>query len=265
MWVCTGGFSPGRWMLPWRIFILICTLIDPNRASCMALTEVFCWLLGLEGTGLHERTHRVAAAAADADRQWFSFPWKTPFAAVLVQSLGALGSLRRFTVLLLPSPCLPLFPLAPRRSPSRLCHDSSDHCAEAATLEMTTFGRLDAPSRQDPLGLRVKAPINRESMQEQLTDSQAPASSRASSFFIENLLGKGRSGQESVSGSSQGEAGVDTASISRLQNAHHADTSAPAPDGCSSTSRSPYRDSPLQWYRGGTALNFRALEIPHSE
>lgn len=183
---------------------------------------------------------------------------------MLVQSLGALGSLIRFTVLLLPSPCLPLFPLAPRRSPSRVCHDSSsDHCAEAATLEMTTFGRLNAPSRQDPLGLRVKARRNRESMQEQLTDSQAPAPSRASSFFIENLLGKGSSGQEPMSGSSQGAAGVETASTSRLQNAQHASSGAPAPDGCSSTARSPYRESPLQWYRGGTALSFRCLEIPH--
>ncbi|XP_026216236.1 homeobox protein HMX1 [Anabas testudineus] len=101
-------------------------------------------------------------------------------------------------------------------------------------------------------------------MQEQMKDSQAPASSRASSFFIENLLGKGRSGQKSTSVSGQGEACVETASTSRLQNAHRADTSVPAPDGCSSTARSPCRDSPLQWHRGGTALNFRALETPHS-
>lgn len=244
------------------MFILICSLIDPN----IPLTAVFCWLLGLEGTGLHERTHRAAAAAADAERHSFSFPRKAPFAIVLVQSLGALGSLRRFTVLLLPSACLPLFLLAPRRSPSPLCHDSSsDHCAKAATHEMTTFGCLNAPPTQDPLGLCVKAPRNRESMQEQMKDSQAPASSRASSFFIENLLGKGRSGQKSTSVSGQGEACVETASTSRLQNAHRADTSVPAPDGCSSTARSPCRDSPLQWHRGGTALNFRALETPHSE
>lgn len=102
-------------------------------------------------------------------------------------------------------------------------------------------------------------------MQEKLTDSQTPTSSRASSFFIENLLGKGRNGQESISARSRGEAGVETVSTGRVLNAHHADTSASAPDGSSSTARSPYRDSPLQWYRGGTALNFRALETPQSE
>ncbi|XP_029292303.1 homeobox protein HMX1 [Cottoperca gobio] len=101
-------------------------------------------------------------------------------------------------------------------------------------------------------------------MQEKLTDNRTPTSLRASSFFIENLLGKGRNGHESMSDRSGRETGVETRSIGRVQNAHQADGSAPAPDGCSSTARSPYRDSPLQWYRGGTALNFRALEIPPS-
>ncbi len=102
-------------------------------------------------------------------------------------------------------------------------------------------------------------------MQEKLTNSQTPTSSRASSFFIENLLGKGRNGQESISARSRGEAAVETVSTGRVLNAHHADTGAPAPDGSSSTARSPYRDLPLQWYHGGTALNFRAVETPQSE
>ncbi|KAL7403497.1 hypothetical protein ABVT39_001276 [Epinephelus coioides] len=101
-------------------------------------------------------------------------------------------------------------------------------------------------------------------MTDKLTDNQAATSSRASSFFIENLLGKGRSGQESVSDRSRGEAGVETVSTGRVLNAHHADASTPVPDGCSSTARSPYRDSSLQWYRGETALNFRALETLQS-
>ncbi|XP_070841857.1 homeobox protein HMX1 [Chaetodon trifascialis] len=101
-------------------------------------------------------------------------------------------------------------------------------------------------------------------MQEKLTDNQTPTSSRASSFFIENLLGKGRNGQESMSNSGRGEAAVETVSIGRVPNAHQADTSASAPDGSSSAARSPYRNSPLQWYRGGAALNFRALETSHS-
>ncbi|XP_038568622.1 homeobox protein HMX1 [Micropterus salmoides] len=99
-------------------------------------------------------------------------------------------------------------------------------------------------------------------MQEKLTDNQIPTSSRASSFFIENLLGKGRNGQESMSANKRGEAGVETVSTGRVLKSQQADTSAPAPDGSSSTARSPYRD--LQWYREGTALNFRAMEIPQS-
>ncbi|KAI3352808.1 hypothetical protein L3Q82_019381 [Scortum barcoo] len=101
-------------------------------------------------------------------------------------------------------------------------------------------------------------------MQEKLTDGQSPTSSRASSFFIENLLGTGRTGQESVSARGRREAGAETVSAGRVLSAHRADRSAPAPDGSSSAARSPYRDSPLQRYRGGAALNFRALETPQS-
>ncbi|KAM8772085.1 homeobox protein HMX3-like isoform 2-T2 [Acanthopagrus schlegelii] len=92
-------------------------------------------------------------------------------------------------------------------------------------------------------------------MQGKLTENQTPTSSRASSFFIENLLGKGRTGPEPMSNSSRGEADVETVSIGRALNAYHAETSAPAPEGSSSTARSPYRDSPLQWYRGGPRDN----------
>lgn len=103
-------------------------------------------------------------------------------------------------------------------------------------------------------------------MQEKLTDNQTPTSSRASSFFIENLLGTGRNKQDSASDSSREDAGVETVSRGRNLNVHHADTSAPITDGSSSTARSPFRDSQLQWYRGGnTALNSTALETPHSE
>ncbi|XP_071359447.1 homeobox protein HMX1 [Trachinotus anak] len=101
-------------------------------------------------------------------------------------------------------------------------------------------------------------------MQEKLTETRTPTSSRASSFFIENLLGKERSGQDSMSDSRRGEAGVDTVSTGRVVDAHQADTGAPTPHGSSSTARSPNRDSPLQWYRGGAALNSRALETSHN-
>nr|XP_046234865.1 homeobox protein HMX1 [Scatophagus argus] len=101
-------------------------------------------------------------------------------------------------------------------------------------------------------------------MQEKLTDTQTPTSSKASSFFIENLLGRGGNGQESMSTSSRGQAAVDTLSTGRVLNAHHADRTAPAPDGSSSTTRSPYTASPLQWYRDGNALNVPTLETPQS-
>ncbi len=101
-------------------------------------------------------------------------------------------------------------------------------------------------------------------MQEKLTDLQAPTSSKASSFFIENLLGKGKNEQELMTGSSRGEADVETVSSGQIRNAHHGDGT-PAPDGCSSAAPSPHRDSPLQWYRGRTAFNFSAVDAPQSE
>ncbi|KAA8594451.1 hypothetical protein FQN60_011586, partial [Etheostoma spectabile] len=97
-------------------------------------------------------------------------------------------------------------------------------------------------------------------MQKKLTDNPIPTSSKASSFFIENLLGKGRNRHDSTSDRSHGEAGVET----RVLSTHQAEASAPAPDGSGSTAQSPSRDSPVQWYRGGAVLNFRALETPQS-
>ncbi|XP_034749117.1 homeobox protein HMX1 [Etheostoma cragini] len=97
-------------------------------------------------------------------------------------------------------------------------------------------------------------------MQEKRTDSPTPASSRASSFFIENLLGKGRNRHESTSEGSPGEDGAET----RVLGTHQAEASAPAPDGSGSKAQSPSRVSPVRWYRGGAVLNFKALEAPQS-
>ncbi|KAL6110578.1 hmx1 [Pungitius sinensis] len=102
-------------------------------------------------------------------------------------------------------------------------------------------------------------------MQEKLTDKQTRTSSNASSFFIENLLGKGRDGHESITDRSRGTAGLETRSIGRVQKVHHADASAPAPDGSSLTARYPDTGPTLQWYRGGAAaFKYRALEKPQS-
>ncbi|XP_029997885.1 homeobox protein HMX1 [Sphaeramia orbicularis] len=102
-------------------------------------------------------------------------------------------------------------------------------------------------------------------MQEKQAEGQLPTASRASSsFFIENLLGKGRDDKECLTGSCGEDVGAETVSTGRALNPRHDDGSALTSDGSVSTARSPHRDSPLQWYRGGTVFNFRALENPHS-
>ncbi|XP_041839621.1 homeobox protein HMX1 [Melanotaenia boesemani] len=98
-------------------------------------------------------------------------------------------------------------------------------------------------------------------MQDKLTDNQTPPSSRASSFFIENLLGKGRDGQDSVGGGRGTESCAETISIERHFNASHTDSSGPAH---SSPARSSYGDLPLQWNCRETTVHFRALESPRS-
>lgn len=98
-------------------------------------------------------------------------------------------------------------------------------------------------------------------MQEKLTDGQPPTTSRASSFFIENILGKGGDVHESVAHS--GPAGVvEAASPGTAPDSHDADTDG---SGSGSAARSRDRDSPVRWHRGGTELNFRALETAQSE
>ncbi|KAF3687238.1 Homeobox protein HMX1 GH6 Homeobox protein H6 [Channa argus] len=99
-------------------------------------------------------------------------------------------------------------------------------------------------------------------MQEKLTDDKGPTSSRASSFFIENLLGKGRNGQQSICCSSQEGAGVETVSTCRDLNAHRSEKSAPAPEETSSTVQPTHTESALQWYRAGAASNFGVLKRP---
>ncbi|KAM8878686.1 homeobox protein HMX1 [Spinachia spinachia] len=97
-------------------------------------------------------------------------------------------------------------------------------------------------------------------MQEKLPGNQTRTSSNASSFFIENLLGKGRSGPDAITDTSRGGAGLEPRSAGRLRRAHDADAS-----GCSPSARYPDTDATLRWYRGGAAaLNYRALEKPHN-
>lgn len=158
----------------------------------------------------------------------------------------------------------------PRR---RLCHHepTSDRSATAATLEMTacawTLGCRNARSRQELLGIRRRrtVKIGEENMQERLKEKQSSTSSRASSFFIENILGNGPDGHRPTSNGAGGICGVETASARGVQGAHQADTSAPAPVGSDSTVRCPYGESSLQWCRDGTDLNFGAVETPQSK
>lgn len=90
-------------------------------------------------------------------------------------------------------------------------------------------------------------------MQDTPTDSQTPAPSRASSFFIDNLLGRGQDGQDAASSSSsRTDAGAETASDGRDFIAYHTEQNASEPGYCSAVVRSSYRHSPLLWNRGGT-------------
>ncbi|XP_034044378.1 homeobox protein HMX1-like [Thalassophryne amazonica] len=92
-------------------------------------------------------------------------------------------------------------------------------------------------------------------MQERPTCNQTRTSSRAASFFIENLLGRGRDVREPAS-DNPGDAGLETVSNSRLD----------AQGGnISSTARSACRDLPLPWYRRGPVLNFRGLKMSHAD
>lgn len=95
-------------------------------------------------------------------------------------------------------------------------------------------------------------------MEEKLSGTQAPTSSKASSFFIENILGKGSSGQQSESGGGRWISGVERVSRSGEVNAS-------AHEGSCFAVRSLYRDSAGQWYRDGTELNLTALETSESE
>uniref|UniRef100_A0A667WSV7 H6 family homeobox 1 n=1 Tax=Myripristis murdjan TaxID=586833 RepID=A0A667WSV7_9TELE len=80
-------------------------------------------------------------------------------------------------------------------------------------------------------------------MPEKLTDSQIPTSSRASSFFIENLLGRGRNGQGSMADHSPGGAGMEIVSPSGVLDGHHAEISTQVPTGYSSAALSPHREA----------------------
>ncbi|XP_068178358.1 homeobox protein HMX1 [Antennarius striatus] len=95
-------------------------------------------------------------------------------------------------------------------------------------------------------------------MQERLTDNLNSTSSRASSFLIEDILGKTRNGHELMSTSSRGASGVEGVSI--VRQAHQAERIAPAPAGNVLTARSPHRDAQLERHRVGNASNLRSLQ-----
>lgn len=88
------------------------------------------------------------------------------------------------------------------------------------------------------------------------TQTNSLATAKASSFFIENLLGTGRTAQKTEQAS--GGADVDLSLNAQ-------DTHAPVSESSVSTARSPCTDSPLQWYRPSPVLNFGCLGRAHSE
>lgn len=87
------------------------------------------------------------------------------------------------------------------------------------------------------------------------TQTNSLATAKASSFFIENLLGTGRTAQKTEQAS--GGADVDLSLNAQ-------DTHAPVSESSVSTARSPCTDSPLQWYRPSPVLNFGCLGRAHS-
>lgn len=91
-----------------------------------------------------------------------------------------------------------------------------------------------------------------------MSGNQAPTSSKASSFFIENLLGKSGSGQESEPSGDRWICGAEMV-------ARGSEQKASAHGGSCLAVRSLYRDSSVQWGRSGTEVNFSALETSESE
>lgn len=167
-----GGSTPG--MTCWRIFILICTLIDPNKEcctinrgfslDCLASRERERESEG-ESEGESERgrgREGNIATDADTDSPLLGKP-HLPLCSSnrwmpRVGSLSVLLDVRLHRITL-PSHCVPLRTLAPRGPLSRLCHESSsDHSAKAATLEMTawTLCCSEARTTSGPLGFDVK-------------------------------------------------------------------------------------------------------------
>lgn len=102
-------------------------------------------------------------------------------------------------------------------------------------------------------------------MQEGLKEKQSPASSRASSFFIENILAGGQDGHRSASKSGGGAAGAETVSDGGVQSARQAESGAPAPDASDAAVRGAYGESQMQWYRDAAGSNFRPLDGARSK
>lgn len=96
-------------------------------------------------------------------------------------------------------------------------------------------------------------------MQEGLKEKQSSALSRASSFFIENILASGQDGQRSTSSSG---GGAETVSAGVVQSARQAESGALAPDTSDATVR---QGSPMQWYRDAAGLHFRPLDAAQSK
>lgn len=72
-----GGADPGGWQPPWRIFILICTLIDPNK-ECCSTNRGFLQTAWPRGTGLARECARARDLSHTHTHSHPSFTWKIP-------------------------------------------------------------------------------------------------------------------------------------------------------------------------------------------
>lgn len=102
-------------------------------------------------------------------------------------------------------------------------------------------------------------------MQQGLKEKQSSASSRASSFFIENILAGGQDGHRSSSKSGGGDAGAETVSAGSVQSARQAESDAPVPDTSDAAFHQAYVETHLQWHRDATGSNFRPLDGTRSK
>lgn len=171
-------------------------------------------------------------------------------------SRGASPVVGSLDSLLPPSPCsLRPGPAAGSEEPLRLSATNIGPQTISAQQNPSLkwmFSNLSGRLHEDTI-FGLKTPWFWDNMKEKLAETMTPVSSRATSFLIDNLLGKRRSGRESQSGEDLREVRAETLSSHRTQKAQ-----APVHlHGWSSRSGAAHRESELQRCHRGRAPSSR--------